>query len=183
MRNPALLIVAALVMIASVARAADEAKARPPIRVLVWDEQQPAQKEAYGERMLGNTIADYLAKNPGLSVRSVAMPKKGEVDGDASLSAESLEQTDVLVWWGHVRHREVKWETADQIVERIKANKLALVCLHSAHWASPFVRAMNAKTIELAVASLPENERKGVKLNLIYPPYTAVKHETPLTPT
>src|SRR5689334_18471087 len=118
MRNLALLIVVAMLFMASVARAADEAKAKP-IRVLVWDEQQPAQKEAYGERMLGNTIADYLAKNPALQVRSVAMPKKGDVDNDAALSAESLEQTDVLVWWGHVRHREVKWETADRIVDRI----------------------------------------------------------------
>ena len=28
-----------------------------PVRVLVWDEQQPEQKQAYGEKFLGETIA------------------------------------------------------------------------------------------------------------------------------
>jgi len=36
-----------------------------PIRVVVWDEQQPAQKQAY-ENFLGNAIADHLGKQPGL---------------------------------------------------------------------------------------------------------------------
>jgi len=159
--------------------AADEKK----IRVLIWDEQQPSQKEAYGEKFLGQTIAAHLAKNPRLEVRSVAMPKKGETENDPALTEASLDATDVLIWWGHVRHREVSWATADRIVDRIKSGKLALIALHSAHWASPFVRAMNAKTIELALASLPENERKTAQLDLIMPKYTAVKRETPLTPT
>lgn len=30
------------------------------IRVLVWDEQQPQQKEGYGEKFLGETIAAHL---------------------------------------------------------------------------------------------------------------------------
>ena len=33
-----------------------------PIRVLVWDEQQPEQKQAYGDKFLGETIAAYLEK-------------------------------------------------------------------------------------------------------------------------
>lgn len=41
--------------------------AAEPIRVLVWDEQQPQQKQAYGERFLGETIAAHLEKQPGLA--------------------------------------------------------------------------------------------------------------------
>src|SRR5437763_119059 len=126
---------------------AAEAPQKQPIRVLVWDEQQPAQKQAYGDKFLGETIAAHLAKNPAFKVTSAAMPEKGKTDSDPALSADSLDKTDVLIWWGHQRQREVKWETADAIVERIKANKLALITLHSAHWSSPFIRAMNARSI------------------------------------
>jgi len=42
--------------------------AAEPIRVLVWDEQQPEQKQGYGEKFLGETIAVHLAKLPGIVV-------------------------------------------------------------------------------------------------------------------
>jgi trehalose utilization protein len=162
------------------ARAAD----KPPIRVLVWDEQQPSQRQAYGDHFLGNTIADHLKKNPALSVRSVAMLPKDEADkDDPNLTEESLAQTDVLIWWGHVRHRQVKWEVGDRIVDRVKANKLALICLHSAHWSTPFIRAMTARTIDDALKALPEAQRKTAKLDLVYPTYRAIKKDTPLTPS
>ncbi|HEY7116787.1 MAG TPA: ThuA domain-containing protein [Tepidisphaeraceae bacterium] len=164
--------------VTSLAFAAD----KPPIRVLVWDEQQPAQKQAYGDKFLGQTIAEHLSKNPALSVRTAAMPAKGQTDNDPALSPQSLEQTDVLIWWGHVRHREVKWEVADRIVDRIKSGQLALVALHSAHWSSPFIRAMNARTIEDALKTIPEERRKTATLNLNYPKYTTVKRDAPMTP-
>ena len=153
------------------------------IRVLVWDEQQPAQKQAYGERFLGQTIADHLSKNAALSVRSAAMPVKGQTENDPALAAQSLEQTDVLIWWGHQRQREVTWEAADRIVERIKAGKLALITLHSAHWSSPFIRAMNARSVEDALKTLPEAERGKAKVKLNYPKYGVVpKRDSALTP-
>ena len=51
-----------------------------PIRVLVWDEQQVAQKTAYGGKFLGETIAAHLGKLPGISVKNavrwLAAPEK-----------------------------------------------------------------------------------------------------------
>src|SRR6266702_4610222 len=73
-----------------------------PVRVVVWDEQQPAQKKAY-VNFLGNEIAEHLRGRPGLSVRSVRLD-----DAKQGLSDDVLEQCDVLVWWGHVRQREIK---------------------------------------------------------------------------
>ena len=170
----------ALGVLPKFARAAD----KPPVRVLIWDEQQPAQKQAYGDHFLGNTIADHLKQNPALSVRSVAMLPKDQADkDDPNLSEESLAQTDVLIWWGHIRHRQVKWEVGDRIVDRVKANKLALICLHSAQGSTPFIRAMNARSIDDALKTLPEEQRKTAKLNLIYPNYKAIKKDTPLTPS
>jgi trehalose utilization protein len=124
-----------LALTASPALAADT-----PIRVLVWDEQQPAQKQAY-DNFLGNAIAAHLEKQPGLRVISANLqqPEQG-------LPGDLLDNTDVLIWWGHVRHQEIPLDKARAIVARIQAGRLALVALHSAHWARPFVEAMNERT-------------------------------------
>ena len=53
-----------------------------PIKVVVWDEQQPAQKDAY-PNFLGNQIASYLETVPNLSVKSVNLgdPEQALSDG------------------------------------------------------------------------------------------------------
>ena len=63
MKCPALLL--ALVLLTSVAGYGQD----PVVRVVVWDEQQPAQKQAY-ENFLGNAIAEHLTKQPSLRVIS-----------------------------------------------------------------------------------------------------------------
>ena len=102
-----------------------------PVRVLVWHEQDPEQAQAY-DNFLGNKIAAYLKKQPGLEVRSVRLD-----DANQGITDKSLDETDVLVWWGHERHGELAAEISLNIVERIKAGKLSLIALHSAHWSSP----------------------------------------------
>jgi trehalose utilization protein len=57
------------------------------------------------------------------------------------LTAEVLEQTDVLTWWGHAAHDEVD----DAVVERVHAAVLGgtgLLALHSAHYAKVFKRLL-----------------------------------------
>ena len=48
-----------------------------PIQVVVWDEQQPSQQQAYSN-FLGNEIASHLASQPGLAVRSVNLDDAGQ---------------------------------------------------------------------------------------------------------
>ena len=151
--------------------------AAEPIRVVVWDEQQPKQKRAY-ENFLGNAIAEYLGKQDGLSVKSVKLrdPKQG-------LSKETLDACDVLIWWGHARQRDIKPETGKEIVRRIKSGQLSLIALHSAHWATPFVEAMNERARIDALSRLTEKERATAVLKEIKPTnYRAPKRGVPLTP-
>jgi trehalose utilization protein len=153
---------------------AARAQARP-VRVLIWDEQQPAQKKAY-DNFLGNAVADHLRKKPNaFDVRSVRLD-----DPEQGLSQANLDATDVLVWWGHQRHGEVKVETARMLVERIRQGKLSLVALHSAHFAIPFVEAMNARTIDDALASLPEGDRAKAKVKTIPGPRRLMKPDEPM---
>jgi trehalose utilization protein len=148
-----------------------------PIRVLVWDEQQPGQKPAY-DNFLGNAIADHLKSRPGFEVKSVRLD-----DPDQGLTDDELDHTDVVIWWGHIRHRDVKPENAKKIVDRIVAGKLSLIALHSAHWSQPFVQAMFERTREDALKAVPENQRASATFEYINPiPYTPVKKDTPLTP-
>jgi trehalose utilization protein len=122
------------------APANDPAAQTKPIRVVVWDEQQPVQKELYPE-FLGNWLARHLAARPGLAVKSVSL-----ADPHQGIAPEVLADCDVLMWWGHQRHAEITPDSGKQIVARIKAGSLSLIALHSAHWSTPFVEAMHEKT-------------------------------------
>ena len=93
-----------------VARMASAAEA--PIRVVVWDEQQPSQKEAY-DNFLGNCIADHLRAQPGFDVRSLSLN-----DAEQGLSQEILDFAEVMFWWGHQKQAAVKPEVGKAIVER-----------------------------------------------------------------
>jgi trehalose utilization protein len=166
------------------ASTAGHAAPRKPIRVVVWDEEQPAQKEAYAN-FLGNQIADALRQRgtnakgeQEITVRSVRLD-----DPEQGLSSDVLDNCDVLMWWGHQRHGEVKPETGKAIVRRIKSGQLSLIALHSAHWSTPFVEAMNERATDDALKSLTRQEREHVQLHLIPAEKRLYRKDEPLTPS
>lgn len=164
-----------LALLASVSRAT----AAGPIRVVVWDEQQPQQRVVYSN-FLGNQIAAFLEKQPGLAVTS-----KRLTDVEQGLGQSVLDACDVLIWWGHVRNREVPAAVGQDIVRRIKAGQLSLIALHSAHWSTPFVEAMKERAREDALRALrPEDRKRAVLIetNRYANFYTAPKYDDFLTP-
>ena len=149
-----------------------------PIRVVVWDEQQPQQTQAY-PRFLGNQIASYLGSRSGLKVRSVRLD-----DPNQGLSDAILDQCDVLIWWGHVRQDRISERKAQQIVARVKTGKLSLLPLHSAHWSMPFMVAMEERAKEDALGKLPEDQRSKTRVVFVDSRIRrAPKRDTPLTPS
>lgn len=151
-----------------------------PIRVLVWDEQQPQQKQAYGDKFLGETIAAHLGAQPGLAIKTANLesPEQG-------LDAATLDSTDVVVWWGHIKHPAVTDDHAERIVSRVKAGQLGLIALHSAHWAKPFVRLMQDRARSDALAQVPANARATAKWEFLNETtrYQAPQRGDPLTPS
>jgi trehalose utilization protein len=127
--------------------------AAEPIRVLIWDEQQPQQKQAYGEKFLGETIAAHLATQSGLSVKTARLD-----DAEQGLSDATLNATDVLVFWCHRRVKDQDDARMEAVVKRVLDGKLALIALHSAHWAKPFVRLMQERAKADALKQIPEAE-------------------------
>lgn len=53
------------------------------------------------------------------------------------ITKEKLQNTDVLIWWGHVQHREVPDETAI-LVQQAVLEGMGLIVLHSGHHSKPF---------------------------------------------
>ena len=113
--------------------------AQGQINVTVWDERQTEEREAY-PNFIGNAIAEQLGAKPGVEAVSVGLD-----DPEQGLPKKLLDKTDVLLWWGHARHDEVTQELTDAVVGRIKEG-MGFVALHSAHWAPPFIEAMNERT-------------------------------------
>ena len=110
------------------------------VRVTVWHEfrhekRNPVVGALYPQGM-HRTIADGLEQHPDLDVRIVALD-----DPDQGLPQAILDDTDVLVWWGHMAHDDV----AEGLVDRIQARVLGgmgLVVLHSGHMSKIFRRLM-----------------------------------------
>ncbi len=175
---PALLLLTCLASLTCppAARAAEPA----PIRVLIWDEQQPEQKATYGGQFLGETIGAHLRAQPGLAVTQTALssPEQG-------VDEATLDQTDVLIWWAHQKSQILTDAHAERVASRVRAGKLALVALHSAHWAKPFVRLMQDRAKADALAQVPAAQRDAAKWEFLNenPIYQGVKRDSPLTPS
>jgi trehalose utilization protein len=149
------------------------------INVVVWDEQQPKQKQAY-ENFLGNHIAEHLRKSDDFNVTSVRLD-----DPDQGLSDAILDNCDVLVWWGHRRNGDVSPEVGKAIVDRIVAGELSFAALHSAHWSTPFVEAMNWRTRQDATKLFPSSSGEKVEFTFTPPAerFTTPEKDSHLTPS
>ncbi|BCX05004.1 MAG: trehalose utilization protein ThuA [Candidatus Roseilinea sp.] len=52
-----------------------------------------------------------------------------------------LDATDVLIWWGHAAHGEVRDDVVERVVKRVW-DGMGLIVLHSGHFSKPFKRLM-----------------------------------------
>jgi trehalose utilization protein len=112
------------------------------IRVTVWGENVHEQKnkvvaEVYPKTMHG-TIAEFLNKEDGIKATTVTLQ-----DPEHGMTAARLAETDVLVWWGHAAHGEVKDEIVERVAEAVWSG-MGVIFLHSAHFSKPFKRLMGA---------------------------------------
>ncbi len=110
-------------------------KAAPRRRVMVWSEGT-APKNVYPAD-INTAIAEGLKPLKGWDVVVASLS-----DPDQGLSEEALSQTDVLIWWGHQRHDQVKDEAADRVVRRVQESGMGFIPTHSAHYSKPFKKLM-----------------------------------------
>jgi trehalose utilization protein len=128
------------------------------INVTVWNENRHEQKnpvvrEIYPEGIHG-AIASFLEEG-GFRTHTATLDEV-----EHGLTEEVLNQTDVLVWWGHLAHDEVK----DDIVEKVKQRVLdgmGLIVLHSGHFSKIFKMLMGT-SCDLKWREADEKERLWV---------------------
>lgn len=150
------------------------------IRVLVWDEQQPEQKQGYGDQFLGEAIAAHLGQQKGITVKTANLQSPEQGVDEATLDA-----TDVVIWWAHQKSVAVTNANAERVASRVREGKLGLIALHSAHWAKPFVRLMQDRAKADALSQIPEADRAAAKWEFLNeaPISKPVKRGGPLTPS
>ena len=105
------------------------------IRVLVWNEFRHEKtkekvKEIYPEGM-HNVIADFL-KDDDIEVKTAWLDQE-----NCGITKEVLDNTDVLIWWGHIAHNEVP-DSVAYLVRDAVLSGMGAIFLHSGHHSKPF---------------------------------------------
>lgn len=110
------------------------------IRVTVWHEfrhekTNPKVAEIYPNGM-HEAIASHLRKSKDLTVGTATLDEP-----EHGLTEKVVNETDVMIWWGHKAHGELQ----DNIVLRVHNRVLAgmgMIVLHSGHFSKIFKRLM-----------------------------------------
>lgn len=112
------------------------------IKLTIWNEfrhekSNPAVQEVYPDGIHA-TLAASIAKDAEIAVRTATLdePEHGLTDA-------VLDETDVLIWWGHCAHDEVSDEVVDKVQQRVLAG-MGLIVLHSGHYSKIFKRLMGS---------------------------------------
>lgn len=126
------------------------------IRVTVWNEfvhekNHEKVREIYPDGMHA-VIAKALSEGGGMDVRTATLEQP-----EHGLTEKVLDSTDVLIWWGHMAHGQVKDEIAARVQQKVLEG-MGFIALHSAHFSKPFTRLMGT-TCTLKWREVGERER------------------------
>ncbi len=126
------------------------------INVTLWNEFRHEKSNATAKSLypdgLHATIAARLNQEPDLETRLAALD-----DPEHGLPQAVLDRTDVLTWWGHCAHGEVRDEIVDRVHKRVLEG-MGLIVLHSGHYSKIF-RQLMGTTCLLRWREAHEKER------------------------
>ncbi len=110
------------------------------IRVLVWNEFRHERtsetvKAVYPDG-IHQVIAEFLGKEEDIEVRTAYLDQE-----NCGITKEILDETDVIIWWGHTAHHLVPDEVATLVRDAVHAG-MGAIFLHSGHHSKPFKMLM-----------------------------------------
>lgn len=125
------------------------------IKVTVWNEFRHEHihdevKKIYPDG-IHHAIGKFLS-DAGVDVKTATLDEP-----EHGLTDEVLDQTDVLVWWGHLAHGEVCDAVVDKVYERVLKG-MGLIVLHSGHFSKIFKKLMGTGC-DLKWREADDNER------------------------
>ncbi|MEZ4629775.1 MAG: ThuA domain-containing protein [Deinococcales bacterium] len=110
------------------------------INITIWNENIHERENALVKGIYPQGIHGAIEQgirplgNFNIKTATLEMPDHG-------LSEELLNQTDVLVWWGHRAHDKVSDSTVEMVYRHV-LNGMGLIVLHSGHFSKIFKRLM-----------------------------------------
>jgi len=108
------------------------------LKVTVWQEYHYEKEDAAVRAVYPNgihgCIGDFLT-DAGYEVTLAAIE-----DEEFGLPDEVLNNTDVLIWWGHMEHDRVSDDLVNKIINRVINCGMGFIALHSSHLSKPFCK-------------------------------------------
>lgn len=109
------------------------------MNVLIFNEYMHEKLDEHVRSIYPNgihgTIADAL-KCDDIKVKTVTLD-----DPDCGITDSLLDETDVLLWWGHMGHDKVP-DHVSNMVKNAVWRGMGFIPLHSAHQSKPFIALM-----------------------------------------
>jgi len=113
------------------------------MKITVWNEFVHEKADGTAKDLYPDGIHMCIARfleEAGYEVRTATMD-----DPECGLTDEVLADTDVLFWWGHVRHGQVPNEVVERVAKHVY-DGMGLVVLHSGHGSKIFQKLCGVPT-------------------------------------
>ncbi|MGL5315958.1 MAG: ThuA domain-containing protein [Peptostreptococcaceae bacterium] len=125
------------------------------IKVTVWNEYRHELKDEKVKEIYPNGMHKQIASF--LNTEDFEVKTATLDEPEHGLTKEVLDNTDVLIWWGHIAHDEVSDAVVARVHERVLKG-MGLVVLHSGHFSKIFKKLMGT-SCDLKWREAEENER------------------------
>lgn len=125
------------------------------VRVMVWNEHEHEQVNKVVSAVYPEGIHGAIAK--GITQEGFRVGTATLQQPEHGLSQEVLDDTDVLIWWGHMAHDKVEDDIVNRIHHRILQG-MGLIVLHSGHFSKIFKKLMGT-SCDLKWREADEKER------------------------
>jgi len=108
-------------------------------RVTVWNEYRHERTNEKAKAIYPEGIHAVIAR----SLADSGYDTKGATldEPQHGLDEQTLNNTDVLIWWGHMAHDEVDDRIVEKVHERVMQG-MGLIVLHSGHYSKIFKKLM-----------------------------------------
>ena len=119
------------------------------INVTIWNEFHHEKVNDVVKAIYPDGLHAYIKsfldeeQDMNVTICSLDQPEQG-------LNDEFLNNTDVLLWWGHMKHADV----SDELVAKIRArvySGMGFIPLHSAHHSKPFKAISTVETTTISI--------------------------------
>ncbi|CAI6014605.1 ThuA domain-containing protein [Cohnella sp. JJ-181] len=126
------------------------------LRVTVWNENRHEKTNEKVRAVYPEGIHAAIGQGLGTDDFEVRYATLDD-DEEHGLSEQVLSETDVLFWWGHMAHGDVKDEIVNRVHDRVLRG-MGLIVLHSGHFSKIF-KKLTGTSCDLKWREADEKER------------------------